>query len=131
MPTPINNSLIPYNKLKKVKKLAKKLNRLEQNTRNGSGISGNLRNKMKKYISELPRIPVPAVPPSNMISCKDRDLIERTAHKEVKKGWRPKAEYYPIPEWIKKNKTYKKYYIARLEMEISLRQKQGGGMNAG
>lgn len=65
-------------------------------------------------------VQVPA-PPSGMHE-NERHRIERLARRAVKRGYRPRAEDYPVPPWVAKSRKRKEYYLARLEMELALRR---------
>lgn len=96
---------------------------------NDGGVPAETRRKVSECFGLAGTMLVfsPAVPEG--LRRREAAEIERAAERAVKKGYRPKPEYYPVPAEYRKDSLKKGYYLARLEYEIRLREgykKRGG-----
>ena len=85
------------------------------------GVSGNMRYELRQNLKELGLVLVPS-PANYKISLEEKEKIEKLAYKAIRKNNCIKPEYFPVPAWIKEKSERKRYYLARLEMEIALRR---------
>lgn len=83
-------------------------------------VDGKTRSEAKKVLEEVNTVYFPNRPKG--ITKIIREKIEKEAQKKVRNGYRPKPEYYQVPPWIRKNNTYKKYFLECLDAEIGLRK---------
>ena len=87
----------------------------------GRGVSGEMRSRARRALTELTLVPVPTPPPG--LPAKDRKKVERLARRAVKTmGIRGRAKDYPVPEWVKRSRKRTEYYRARITFEVGIRK---------